>query len=252
MQRSTTPPSNESIAIYIRIASVLKGRILNGEWPAGTQVPGVEQLSKTYGVARATARQALQRLVAEGLISSERGRGSHVSYQAPPAQDIEDGLFRALTPLAGDHRIRLLSREHGATLPAGLVEGASDRDPYVKITKVHLQGGLPYGYFEVFVADEVYRQLPPGADERNKIIMLMIDAGVPAASGEETLTAHGADWEQAQHLDYQMAMPVIRITRVLRDHAGRVLYAAVNNYRGDRFRQHRKFVGYFHGRSPAD
>ncbi|HEY9279188.1 MAG TPA: GntR family transcriptional regulator [Eoetvoesiella sp.] len=237
---------SDPIALYVRIASILKGRILNGDWPAGTRLPGVGELSETYNVARATARQALQRLVTEGLISSQRGKGSFVTYRPLPAQEIEDGLFRVFTPHAEGHEIRILSRESAVKLPSLLHCNGKPAASYTKIRKIHLQGGIPYGYFEVFIATDVYARFPDRADEQRKTIMLMVDAGIQVTTGQETLTMHGADWEEAQQLDYQIAMPVARITRIMMDRTRQILYAAVNNYRGDRFQQHRKFVGYFH------
>ncbi|MGE0798008.1 MAG: GntR family transcriptional regulator [Lautropia sp.] len=241
----------DPIALYIRIASILRGRILKGDWPAGTLVPGIDRLRAQYKVARATARQALQLLVAEGLITSERGRGSYVIYRPPPSQEIEDGLFRVFTPMGSDHRIEVLSSERPVAIPTCLLGGGNPGDSYVRIRKIHHQGGLPYGYFEVFVASDIYDRFPPGADAERKIIMLMSESAIPVATGRESLTLHGADWEEAQYLGYTMGMPIARISRTLLDSERRVIYAAINNYRGDRFHQRRQFAGYVYAEQPS-
>ena len=242
MRRSATEP----IALYVRIASILKGRILRGDWPAGTQVPGVDQLSASYKVARATARQALQLLVAEHLISSQRGRGSHVIYERPPLQDIDAGLFRVFTAPSAGHRITVLSRAHRVALPADLLGHGVAFDAYTLVRKVHAQDGLPYGYFEVYIPREIFARFPKGADARHKVVTLLKDAGVQLSKGRETLTLHSADWDEARHLECQMAMPVARMVRTITDRSRRVVYAARNIYRGDRFRQERDVAGYFH------
>lgn len=64
--------------IYQRIADDLRARIQSGELGAGAKLPTEESLTKTYGVTRATVRQAMQVLVNEGLVASERPRGHFV------------------------------------------------------------------------------------------------------------------------------------------------------------------------------
>jgi GntR family transcriptional repressor for pyruvate dehydrogenase complex len=56
----------------------LRGRILSGELPAGSALPGERELSETLGVSRLTLRTALTRLEAEGLIRSSHGAATRV------------------------------------------------------------------------------------------------------------------------------------------------------------------------------
>ncbi|MBH1966384.1 MAG: GntR family transcriptional regulator [Comamonadaceae bacterium] len=237
---------HETIALYVRIASILKGRIVRGDWPHGALVPGVDQLSTTYNVARATARQALQALVAEGLIVSERGRGSRVSYVKPPLSEIDGGLFQVLAPEPKEHKIVVLERRHRVSLNTALFKVGSPYESYTLIRKVHLLSGIPYGYYEVSIASEIYERLPAGADTRQKLARLMAASGVEMAKGEDILTVDSADWEEAKYLEYPMASPIARIVRVMTDRSGRIAYAANNIYRGDKFKQTRAVSGYLY------
>lgn len=237
---------HEAIALYVRIASILKGRIVRGDWPHGAVVPGVDQLSRTYSVARATARQALQALVAEGLIVSERGRGSRVSYVKPPMSEIDGGLFQVLAPEPKGHRIVILERRHHVPLNTALFKVGVPYESYTLIRKVHLLDGIPYGYYEVSIASELYERLPAGADGRQKLARLLASIGVEMAKGEDVLTVDSADWEEAVHLRYPMASPIARVVRVMTDRSGRIAYAANNIYRGDKFKQTRAVSGYLY------
>jgi len=242
------PVSEPRIAVYVRIASVLKTRIVRGELALGDRVPGIEELCSQYGVARATARQVLQLLVSEGLISSERGRGSHVVYQRPPLQQQPDGMFQMIGPTPADHGIKVIRRRRCTTLPVEFgVEAGSSAPEYVHITKVHARAGQPYGVFETYVDARLHAQFPRGSDAREKIFVLMQrHAAVPGLHGHENLTVHPADWDEARQLHYQVGMPVAHIVRIMRDRRGTVVYAASNAYRGDAFRQDRTITGYFY------
>lgn len=59
------------------VADRLRGAIMRGTFPPGTQLGEVE-LSTRLGVSRGPLREAMQILVAEGLLVSERNRGTRV------------------------------------------------------------------------------------------------------------------------------------------------------------------------------
>jgi GntR family transcriptional regulator len=61
-----------------RIADAIRSKIESGEYPAGELVPSETQLAQEYGVAKMTARSALEVLKAEGLVIAQQGRGTRV------------------------------------------------------------------------------------------------------------------------------------------------------------------------------
>lgn len=66
---------------YYQVESDLRQRIESGEWQAGAQIPTEAQLCSLYGTSRVTIRQALSKLVSEGLLLREQGRGTYVREQ---------------------------------------------------------------------------------------------------------------------------------------------------------------------------
>ncbi|MFI6483855.1 GntR family transcriptional regulator [Nonomuraea sp. NPDC050663] len=69
--------------IYRRIADQLRARIAAGELRDGDKLPGENALMSEYGIARATARQALSVLINEGLAVPKRGSGVYVRLFKP-------------------------------------------------------------------------------------------------------------------------------------------------------------------------
>lgn len=63
---------------YGQISDELRDRIVSGEYAPGAQIPGEDDLMSEYGVARETARKALQVLRSEGLTEVRRGVGVFV------------------------------------------------------------------------------------------------------------------------------------------------------------------------------
>ena len=71
--------SRSSVARYIQLATLFRRRVESGKWPAGTQLPTIDDLVVEFGVARATIRQALGLLESEGLIARYRAKGTFVT-----------------------------------------------------------------------------------------------------------------------------------------------------------------------------
>lgn len=63
---------------YRQIAAALREAIKLGRLVPGDRLPSESELVDRYGVARMTARQAIQELRTEGLVVSEHGRGVFV------------------------------------------------------------------------------------------------------------------------------------------------------------------------------
>ena len=62
------------------LARRIQDLITQGEWKAGQQIPSQRILSEQLEVSRASLREALQMLETLGLIRSEPGRGTFVTY----------------------------------------------------------------------------------------------------------------------------------------------------------------------------
>jgi GntR family transcriptional regulator len=70
------------LPVYSRIEEQLRASIEDGTFGAGDRLPSESELARTFSTTRTTVRQALTRLVFEGIIVRHVGRGSFVA--APP------------------------------------------------------------------------------------------------------------------------------------------------------------------------
>lgn len=82
MSRSATKEMNAASAVKRmcmrdHIRDTLVGRILDGTYPAGTQLKEL-YLAREFDVSQAPIREALRELEGSGLVSSERFRGTRV------------------------------------------------------------------------------------------------------------------------------------------------------------------------------
>lgn len=62
-----------------QVADALRERIRSHEWEAGDQLPTESELVAAFGVSRATVRQSIKDLEAQGLVVVRRGRGTFLT-----------------------------------------------------------------------------------------------------------------------------------------------------------------------------
>ncbi|WP_033303908.1 GntR family transcriptional regulator [Nocardiopsis alkaliphila] len=151
--------------VYREIAEELRERIRSGRYADGDRLPGENSLMERYGVARATARQALSVLINEGLAVAVRGSGVYVR------------LFRPLRR----HGARRLSKESWGS---GRAIWQTDSD-----TRGYEVEGLVIE--EVTPAEHVLRilELPEGATVLRRSRRYLVD-GRPVQSAVSHLSPH--------------------------------------------------------------
>src|SRR4029453_3069328 len=78
------------LPLHRQLADRLRGLILDGARPPGTQLPTEAELRDRYGVTRPVIRQAVAQLRAEGWVQTRQGAGSFVPEPgAPPPERVQ-------------------------------------------------------------------------------------------------------------------------------------------------------------------
>jgi DNA-binding GntR family transcriptional regulator len=113
------------------VADKLRDAIARGEIAPGTQL-GEMELAGRLGVSRGPIREAMQRLVAEGLLRSERNRGIFVRDLT--ADDVRDIYYARLAVEQAAGRLILRTDRDQALVQlnealAGLESAATEGDP---------------------------------------------------------------------------------------------------------------------------
>jgi DNA-binding GntR family transcriptional regulator len=130
--RSFEPVRQESTAALIALQ--LRDAIMHGRLASGAQLSEAE-LSAQFGVSRGPLREAMQRLVQEGLLRSERNRGLFVIDLA--ADDVRD-IYAARSAIESAAAIMILR----ANDPKALAELRSACAAMTKAAKRKDMAGL--------------------------------------------------------------------------------------------------------------
>src|SRR5260370_1519102 len=70
-----------NIPLVYQLSEAIRDKIVRGEYSLGEPIPTEDQLQKYYGISRTTVRLALAKLVNEGYIRRQQGKGTYVNPQ---------------------------------------------------------------------------------------------------------------------------------------------------------------------------
>ena len=236
---------HSSIPLYARVASLLRTRLSNGEWTLGSELPAIPRLCEEYKVGTVTVRRALQILTEEGLVVSRRGLGTVVTKELIPVprnhhlrRSINDPL-----ELGHEQSIEILLKQRVKSLPPDLQSFRPQHDGYVRIKKLHLHRGTPFGLMDMYVQATAFDRFPKNSERQEKIARLLLDhaPGRPVTIRHE-MTIVEMDAELAPLLgakpnDYAVSSAVVRILRWWTDDKERVCLAGIHHYRADMYVQ---------------
>ncbi len=227
--------SRSAVSRYIQLATLFRRRIESGEWPLGEQIPTVDELSAQYGVARATVRQALDTLEADGLIERSRGKGTFVIEQ--PQRRLWHEVptnWSGLLLSSPDTQVEILDVTN-STQPTHVMHHIGALAPsYRRWRRRHSRDGQRYYLGDAYVDSRVARRLPRSVGTKQTTLRALqnID-GLKLTEVRQTVTVGAADVEVSEMLDVPLSAPVAYVYRTAVDAEGTIVFVGDGVYRGD-------------------
>lgn len=224
-----------SVSRYIQLATLFRRRIESGEWPVGDQIPTIDELVVESGVARATIRQAIGLLEAEGLVSRFRARGTFVNKRMNNTLWCEvETDWKGLLNSREGAEIEILEDSIGgppALIPHDVGELANT---YRHLKRRHSRSGEAFLLADVYIDERLSRKIPEEAFTSKTALRLAASIpGVTITDARQTLTIGAADLGTAGRLNLQLNAPVCFIDRSAVDQRGRLIMIAKGIYRAD-------------------
>lgn len=203
----------------------------------GVLMPSERVLAETFGVARMTARQAIDTLARRGVVTRLANRGTFVSE--PKFVHTEQ-----LRSFSSDMRSRGMAP--GARVIAvavGPAAGAVAADlevepgtPVVHVERLRTADGTPMAVERTHLSADQF----PGLEDVDfgSVSLYRVLAtrwGIEATSAERRIEAVLPGADDAALLGIGTDQPVFRIQHTSRDPMGRVVESGISVYRGDRY-----------------
>jgi GntR family transcriptional regulator len=222
---------------YYEIEQALRARI--AELSADEPLPSDAMLCEEFGVSRMTARNAVQRLVQEGIVYRVPGRGTFVAE--PPVHRQAGNLLSFTEEMRRQGRTptsTVLAREIREPGPseASALQLQPDESVLV-LRRLRLADGEPIAIERaVFPAAAGLAELLASSDlEHRSLHDTLVHGGYFPTQGRARLGAESATPEDALLLDVLEGSPLLVEKRVIHDQDGRPLELCESRYAGDRY-----------------
>ena len=234
-----SPAVATGMPLYRRIELDLRDRIREGVLPPGAQVSPEPELMAEYGVSRATVRQALAGLVAEGLLEIRRGLGTYVT--APRFEHTIGGFYSFSREIERHGLVPGTTVLDLRTQPAGDdVAEALDIEPgtaVVALRRLRLAGPDPL----VVETSHLPAARFPGLETVDFSTVRLYDTlmnayGCRPTRARETFEPILLTADEAALLDQRRGEPALRVERVAFDQDDVPIEFCRSTVRGDRYR----------------
>lgn len=209
---------------YGQITNEFRQFILNGDWPVNEMIKTEQELSQIYSVSRLTIRNALMRLVHEGLLDRRSGKGTWVRdfQQSQGIWNIEDISQYFIYP------------EHISTVIIGTDDLVASSSPVsdgqfeaeeilMRIRLVRYFKKTPFAYNHIYLRTPDAEAVLEGFDPERDIFLYQIlekKTGRTVVEIHERTMAEIATGETALRLKVEQGHPVLKIHRDLLDGDG--------------------------------
>jgi GntR family transcriptional regulator len=220
---------------YRQIEQALRERV--SQLQPGERLPSDADLCSEFGVSRMTARNAMERLAADGLIRREPGRGSFVAD--PPAHRRANRLMTFTQEMLRAGRVptsRLLTR---VIRPSTAGEAARldipVRQPVVHLRRLRLADGEPVALESTALIGASAGAVMQADLAMGSLHEALRVGGFVLTRGTGIIAAAAATAEEARLLGIRTGDPLLVERRVVRDGHGRPIEATDSVYPAERY-----------------
>ncbi len=239
-----------SVPLYYQIEMDLRKKIMAGDFKPGHLLPSERGLMNTHNVSRLTAREAINRLVIQGLVIKKQGKGTFVAKYDPNHADYMVGPLNSSSEvfLLKNYTVNTKVIESKITAPTKeICEKLKlqdckneeifylERVRYANETPVaHIKCYLPYGSIEGiekidFSVATLYRTL----EDYYRLELY---------EAYEVIEAAKADKISATLLELEPGMPVLMNQRKAYLKNGTIIEYEKVLYRSDIYKYHNKLI----------
>jgi GntR family transcriptional regulator len=227
--------------LHDQIRRLIRSQIASGQFRPGDRLPTEHEYAKRFGVSLAPVRQALLDLVASGVVTRIKGRGTFVlGSKIEESISLLASFTESLRSQGGDFEIRVLNQElEVASTPVARALGLRKGAQVVRLRRLAYVRGEPAAILDARLPAARFRRLAAiEGFERGRSLYATLekefDTRLGAAHG--TLEVIRCDEDLADLLGVNDGTHALLVSSITKDEKGRPTEVADVYYRADRFK----------------
>jgi GntR family transcriptional regulator len=229
---------DKEIPLYYQLETILRRRILSGDYSPDLPLPSEEVLGKEFEVSRITVRRALSSLEQEDLIIRKRGKGTFVSKKAQTLTSPKfSGYIEDLISMGVQTETNIIDTcwiDPRRSIRERLK--IDDKTQALRIEKIRMAEKSPLSYVLNYLPQDIGEKIPhEKISEKPMLMILEEDLGINVAEADQTLEATVADADLAPLLDMRVGEPLLKMERTVYDDKKKPVEFVSVLYRADRY-----------------
>lgn len=224
------------VPLHVQAEQLIRELIKDAQFKDGKLLPNEVDMAKQMAISRTTLRQALNKLVFEGLLTRKKGVGTKVS-QSPVSSKSNNWLSFSQEMEARGIPIKNYELHVSWVYPEEHIAQFFDIKPDVKVLKLVRLRGRMEGPFVYFISHFHPRIGLTGEEDFKRPLyeILESDHHITAQLSKEEISARLADKSIAGKLETEIGGPVLFRKRFVYDQADRPIEYNVGYYKADSF-----------------
>jgi GntR family transcriptional regulator len=224
------------VPLYHQLSQAIEAKIASGELQPGDRIENELALTERLGLARPTARQAIQELVRKGMLVRRRGLGTQVTRPAIHRDVRLSSLHEDLTTAGRSPRTRLLSAEMVPASSLGLPEVLAPEESLQCVRRLRSADEEPLAVMTNYLPERLRLSEDDLAELAGTGLYDLLRAkGVQIAIARQTIGARLAADEEASLLEQETPLACVTAEMLVYDDAGALVEVGRHLYRADRY-----------------
>lgn len=234
---------NSSKPLHLQAEEIIREMISEDEYKKGKLLPNEVEMSRQLNISRNTLRQAINKLVFEGLLVRKKGYGTTVAPQNVMSNARNWKSFSQEMKSQGVtvQNFELHISYRIAPEEACKFFGSRTEEHLLCLERLRGKPGLPFVYFVSYFSPDI----PMSVEDDMTVPLYEIlekKYGVSVKTSREQVYARGANAEMAAKLGIAEGDPVLVRKRFVLDRNGKPVEYNIGYYRADSFTYYIEFT----------
>lgn len=211
--------------LYQQLCDSLKEQIQKGVYKVGDRIPSEEQLIQYYNVSRITVRSAVEHLCEENVLIKRHGKGTFVAAPVLVESTTAGNSFtESCIQIGAVPKTKVLSNSlQKASKKIADKLGVEEGSEVICIHRLRYVNDVPTIYETDYFKPE-FDFLLENLEEGSLLELVRNKTGLSTSKFEDLFDVVRATNEQAQCLDVEEDVPLLRVSQTVMTDSGEIVY----------------------------